>query len=162
MNSKLHGLEESAFAESGLRTIQVPASVEVLCKSCFGNCESLTSGTFELNSKPQRIDESTFAGSGLKRIQVPASVEMLCKSRFSNCRRLASVTFESPSKLREAAAIVLSGRRIDVGFAIRHRCPNNPGRLFRKALAHLLRRLPTRNNGLDEIQKHRKRIHIQS
>jgi hypothetical protein len=36
---------------TGVRTIEVPAFVEVLCKSCFFNCQSLTSVTFESHSK---------------------------------------------------------------------------------------------------------------
>jgi hypothetical protein len=109
LNSKLHQIEEHAFDWSGLTTIQIPASVEVLCKSCFSNCWSLTSVTFELNSKLRRIEESAFAESGLRTIQIPASVEVLCKYCFSNCESLTSVTFELNSKLREVGADCFKG-----------------------------------------------------
>jgi hypothetical protein len=95
----LQRIEESAFAESVLTTIEVPASVEVLCESCFYRCESLTSVAFAANSTLRRIDESAFAGSSLTTIEVPASVEVLSNSCFSNCQSLTSVTFELNSKL---------------------------------------------------------------
>jgi predicted DsbA family dithiol-disulfide isomerase len=100
----LQRIEESAFAWSGLKTIQIPSSVEVLCKSCFLNCTSLESVVFESGSKLQRIEESSFAHSGLKTIQIPSSVEVLCRFCFSNCTSLESVVFECGSKLREVAA----------------------------------------------------------
>jgi hypothetical protein len=65
-NSKLQRIDESAFQGSGLKTIDVPASVEVVCKSCFSECKSLTLVTFESNSKLQRIDESAFRRSCTK------------------------------------------------------------------------------------------------
>jgi hypothetical protein len=34
-SSKLHRIDESAFALSGLMTIHLPSSAELLCKSCF-------------------------------------------------------------------------------------------------------------------------------
>jgi hypothetical protein len=98
-NSKLHRIDESAFGWSGLKTIEIPASVEVVCKSCFYECKSLTSVTFESNSKLQRIEESAFAESDLRTIEIPASVEVVCKSCFYECTSLISVTFESNSKL---------------------------------------------------------------
>jgi hypothetical protein len=64
-NSKLHRIEESAFAWSGLIAIEIPASVEVVHKCWLLNCTSLTSVTFESNSKLQRIGEYAFQESGL-------------------------------------------------------------------------------------------------
>jgi hypothetical protein len=100
----LQRIEESAFAESDLQTIEIPSSVEVVCKSCFSRCKSLASVTFESNSKLQRIEESAFAESSLRTIQVPASVEVLGKHSFFKCKPLTSVTFEAYSKLREVGA----------------------------------------------------------
>jgi hypothetical protein len=34
-NSKLRRMEDGAFAQNGLRTIEIPASVEIVCKFCF-------------------------------------------------------------------------------------------------------------------------------
>jgi hypothetical protein len=42
-NSQLHQIGEAAFACSRLTTIQVPASVELLCKKCLCRWRELTS-----------------------------------------------------------------------------------------------------------------------
>jgi hypothetical protein len=76
-----------------LTAIQIPASIEVLCLSCFVHCKSLISVTFKMDSTLHRIEDSAFAGSGLTSIQVPASVEVLCKSCFSNCMWFSLATF---------------------------------------------------------------------
>jgi hypothetical protein len=59
----LQRIEESAFAESHLTTIEVPASVEVLCKVCFSKCKSLTSVIFESNSKLRDVAADCFEQS---------------------------------------------------------------------------------------------------
>jgi hypothetical protein len=74
-----HAEDSIAFQWSGLTAIHVPASIEVLYKWRFVDCESPASVTFELDLKLQRIEESAFQSSGLTAIHVPASVEVLCK-----------------------------------------------------------------------------------
>jgi hypothetical protein len=59
-DSYLQSIEESAFSESGLQSIIIPSSVEILCKSCFERCRSLSSITFESDSHLQRIEEPAF------------------------------------------------------------------------------------------------------
>jgi hypothetical protein len=99
----LQQIDEYAFQWSGLTAIILPSSVELVCKSCFFNCKSLTSVTFEPDSKLQQIDEDAFQWSGLTAIILPSSVELLCKECFSNCTSLTSMTSEPDSKLREGA-----------------------------------------------------------
>jgi uncharacterized radical SAM superfamily Fe-S cluster-containing enzyme len=82
-NSRLQRFEEYAFAGSGLKAIQVPASVEVLCSQCFSECKSLTSVTSESNSKLQRVEESAFAGSGLTDLFLPNSIHFLSGSAIA-------------------------------------------------------------------------------
>jgi hypothetical protein len=58
-----------------LTTIEVPASVEVLCKLCFSSCKSLTSVTFESNSKLREVASDCFKGSPrLHLIEYPPSL----------------------------------------------------------------------------------------
>jgi hypothetical protein len=60
--SKLMRIESSAFRWcSSLRTICIPASVEVLCSSSFRECSSLSSLIFEPGSKLARIEAYSFA-----------------------------------------------------------------------------------------------------
>jgi hypothetical protein len=60
---KLQRIEKSAFPQSGLTSIHIPASVEVLCERCFSDCESLTSVTFELHSKLREVGVNSFVRS---------------------------------------------------------------------------------------------------
>jgi hypothetical protein len=96
---------------SGLKSIIIPSSVEVLGEFCFSNCHSLSSITFESDSHLQRIEKSAFSSSGLKSIVIPSSVEVLCESCFSRCESLSSITFESDSHLQriEKSAFSWSG-----------------------------------------------------
>jgi hypothetical protein len=43
-----------------LKSIVIPASIEVIGSVAFGECKSLTSMTFEAEWKLQEIDESVF------------------------------------------------------------------------------------------------------
>jgi hypothetical protein len=71
----LQRIEESAFPKSGLTSIIVPKSVEVLCKQCFSACKSLPSVPFQLGSKLCEIAVDTFAGSPrLRPIEYPPSL----------------------------------------------------------------------------------------
>jgi hypothetical protein len=98
-NSKLSRVEDRAFSCSDPASIQIPASVEVICEFCFSNCKNLESIAFEANSKLSRIEEHVFYNSGLTSIQIPANVEVIDEYCFSYCESLESVTFEEGSKL---------------------------------------------------------------
>jgi hypothetical protein len=73
----------------------IPASIEVLCKSCSASCNSLQSLTFKVRSKLQRIEESALSSGGVQNIIIPTSVEMLCTSCFTSCYSRKSLTFET-------------------------------------------------------------------
>jgi hypothetical protein len=76
-------IEKCAFRKTRLTSIIIPSSVEVLCKKCFCDCQSLTSVVFEQGSKLQRIEGSAFTGSGLKSIEFPFPLLMLsCSGTF--------------------------------------------------------------------------------
>jgi hypothetical protein len=62
--------------------VVIKSRIEIISESCFSNCTSLTSVTFESNLKLQRISESAIEKSGLITIQIPASVEIVL---FSLC-----------------------------------------------------------------------------
>jgi hypothetical protein len=85
---------------SGLRSIDLPGSLEVICESCFSFCSSLTSVTFDANSRLSRLEHCAFSQSGLQSIHLPGSLEVICELCFSSCESLASVTFDSPSNLQ--------------------------------------------------------------
>jgi hypothetical protein len=61
--SRLERIEESAFSESGLKSIVIPSSVAVLSGKSFCGCKSLESVMFESPSRLERVDKSMFEGS---------------------------------------------------------------------------------------------------
>jgi hypothetical protein len=90
--SKLHRIDECAFQKSDLKTIEIPASVEVVCKSCFSTCTLLTSVTFESISKLHRIKAFAFQGSDLTQLLLPNSIRFLSGSAFASSS-LKSISF---------------------------------------------------------------------
>ena len=104
----LTSIGENAFKESGLQTIEIPASVEAIESGAFCDCTALTNVTFEKGSRLKMIrgmydwdDYGTFADcTSLTSIEIPASVETIGAATFQNCTALTSVTFEKGSRLK--------------------------------------------------------------
>jgi hypothetical protein len=94
--------------------VVIKSRIEIVSESCFSNCTSLTTVTFESNSKLRRIESFPFRVSGLTTIEIPASVEVMCKYCFDKYKSLTIVTFESNSKLHqiEESAFAESGLKI--------------------------------------------------
>jgi hypothetical protein len=112
MNSKLNRIEKYAFAESGLTSIQVPASVEVLCEKCFFKCNSLPSVTFEEDSKLHRIEEYAFGESALTALLLPHSIHFV-SSWALHCLSLNTISFDPGPcafEVREMFIEDISGR----------------------------------------------------
>jgi hypothetical protein len=85
-----------------LEFIYIPASVRLLDKYCFYDCESLREVIFEQNSQLQRIGIYAFRMCrSLESIIVPKSVQSLNVGCFNGCGKLENVTFESDSSLRQ-------------------------------------------------------------
>jgi hypothetical protein len=87
---RLERIEESAFARSKLRSIEIPSSVIVLGKLSFAACASLESVTFANDCRLERIGASTFGRSGLKSIEIPSSDILLRESRLAQPASLDS------------------------------------------------------------------------
>jgi hypothetical protein len=95
-----HHLESLAFSLTGLQSIHLPESLEVICEICFADCISLASVTFDANSRLSRLESLAFYKSGLESIHLPGSLEVICESCFFYCKSLTSVTFDSISRLQ--------------------------------------------------------------
>jgi hypothetical protein len=91
-------LRHDSFCSASIQRARISSSILRFARTCFSNCRSLTSVTFESNSKLHRIEEFAFQGSDLKTIVIPTSIEVVCKYCFSNYESLTSVICESDSK----------------------------------------------------------------
>jgi hypothetical protein len=92
-DSRLIGIESSAFSFSSLRSIEIPRNIEILGSSCFSWCQSLSSISFESNSRLNRIESKTFSSS-LESIEIPSSVQFIDGSAFSHSK-VNSISIES-------------------------------------------------------------------
>jgi hypothetical protein len=80
-------------------SLVIPWWVVVLKGSCFHECKSLESVTFENGSRLERIERKAFYCSGLKSIVIPPSTIVLDESSFSGCKSLETVVFEDSCQL---------------------------------------------------------------
>jgi hypothetical protein len=90
----LKELSDSVFFASGLKTIQIPGSIEKIRKECFQGCEFLCKVVFESNSKLEGIGDFAFLHSGIKTIRIPSNVKNIGECSFSYCKSLSEITFE--------------------------------------------------------------------
>jgi hypothetical protein len=100
-----------AFACSSclsLRSICIPASVELLGDSCFNSCGSLAQFTFEPGSRLAQIGTCAFAHcSALTSICIPVQVETIPAACFHSAKSLAELSFEEGSKLTRICSTAL-------------------------------------------------------
>ena len=100
---RLRSLGTSAFCESGLYSVEIPASVEHIGERCFRNCENLVSVSFARGSLLCTLPMEAFAGVPIKDIVIPSSVELI-EDRCFRCTRLCRLSFDCISKLKRIGA----------------------------------------------------------
>jgi hypothetical protein len=95
-------MEDRAFSECPLlKSIFMPASLQIVGPQCFFECTALENLVFEAGSKLERIEERAFSRcTSLKSICIPAPVQEIPEECFFNCQSLVSLTFDSPSRLQ--------------------------------------------------------------
>jgi hypothetical protein len=76
-------IESYAFSESSLQSIVIPSSVEILGSSCFRECKSLLSISFESNSQLKRIESRAYCGCQLT-IVIPSTVVFVAYNAHDN------------------------------------------------------------------------------
>ena len=89
----------NAFADSGLTSILIPASVEEILGPAFTFTWNLATVTFAPGSQLISIGYEAFAYSGLTAITIPANVKLIDERAFAYADQLATVTFDSGSEL---------------------------------------------------------------
>jgi hypothetical protein len=63
--------------------ITISSDIEILGRSCFSCCQSLSSISFASNSRLIRIERCAFAFSSLHSIEIPRNVEFIDGSAFA-------------------------------------------------------------------------------
>lgn len=112
--SKVNEIGNSAFAGSGLISIEIPTNGIILGTGIFANCSSLAELTFEdakeddsLNIK--KIPDASFSGTILVDIVLPDTVTTIGKNAFSNILTLNSFTISENSNLSEISDLAFAG-----------------------------------------------------
>jgi hypothetical protein len=126
-DSLLEHIRKSAFSHSGLSFIFISERVEVVDRSPFDACSSLSEVTFHPNSRVTRFCVSSFRESGLEQICIPRSVKVLEANCFTKCRSLARVTFERDSqvvRVFEEAFWVTGVKHIDLPASLEYIHPS--------------------------------------
>jgi hypothetical protein len=88
-NVNLRGIGPFGFSRrSTLKSIFLPACIEILAEERFGDCSSLSEVTFEPGSKLAEIGKEAFISCcSLASICIPAEVEQIPDLCFSRCVR---------------------------------------------------------------------------
>ncbi|MFA9466258.1 MAG: leucine-rich repeat protein [Velocimicrobium sp.] len=98
-NSQLTAIGDSAFYNTALKEILIPAGVTSIGNNAFCFCETLTKVTIEENSQLTIIGDSAFNYDGLNEITIPAEVTSIGDFAFDRCENLTQITFAENSKL---------------------------------------------------------------
>jgi hypothetical protein len=69
--SKLKEINNSAFYECAIQSIEIPSNIEMIGDWCFSDCKSLCEITFESISKLKEIGKNAFSNR-LECVKVPA------------------------------------------------------------------------------------------
>ena len=103
-------------APGAITTVNIPASVTVICSSVFRGATSLTNVIFEEGSQLTSIGDGAFWGAtSLTSITIPASVRYIKNLAFASCccvgwaTSLTTVLFEEGSQLTSIWALAFMG-----------------------------------------------------
>ena len=72
------------FDHSGIKNIEIPASVDIIPQLMFQTCERLTTVTFEEGSVLTTIRPYAFMNSGLETIKLPETIKAIGAQAFAN------------------------------------------------------------------------------
>ena len=107
--SQLTTIGGSAFWQTALTSITIPASVTSIGNNAFEGCISLTIVTFQDGSQLTTIGDNAFTDSGLISIILPSTVTSFGLRTFEDCFALTSVILEgNPATSCETGYIILS------------------------------------------------------
>jgi hypothetical protein len=112
----LNCIKPNAFQSSSLESIEIPRNVEILGSSCFHDCESLSSISFESNSRLTRI-ESEALGLPWFSVTIPSNILFISCDASPDLEKIWIASPDScPEYVRwqrlRGSGIILDFRRI--------------------------------------------------
>jgi hypothetical protein len=121
--SRLENIGEDAFGQTGITSIELPASVRVMEDSAFCGCKRLTEFSFRPGCRLRVLPCAFCSYTGLKSIVIPDFVEVIERHAFRNCVNLVFVQFEPGSQLTRIGAAAFSNcrnlRKADLSECVR-------------------------------------------
>lgn len=87
-------LGASSFSNTGITSVTLPASLEIIRDQVFAAAESLKEVVFDRNTtKLESIGFAAFWKTAIQSVTIPGCVKTIGKEAFSGCTSLGSVTF---------------------------------------------------------------------
>ena len=87
------------FCNSGIESVEIPASVREIGVDAFFRCKNLKSVVFAPESKLEKIGAGCFSDTGVEKITIPKSVTEIEEVTFFWCKKLKKVVFEDGNEL---------------------------------------------------------------
>lgn len=92
-------IEESAFENSELESINIPKSVKKIARNCFSYCKNLKAVTFSCNGELEIIEKNAFMNTAIQTISIPPSVKTIEDNAFSDLDQLKIININQDSNL---------------------------------------------------------------
>ena len=110
-NSELQEISMFAFAESNIKELAIPDSVDLINQGAFYKCKNLE--TVNIPTSLNVIDYATFSYTNLAKIKIPSNVVSIEHGSFYKCFNLSEVEFENDSKLTKIGDYAFAETKIE-------------------------------------------------
>ena len=140
---------EAFLNSEGLKSIEIPKSVEIIGREAFSGCKNLNECIFEEESNIKEIQLEAFKEcKSLKEIEIPKSTEYLGVRAFEDCEALEKVVFKEGCDIKilhmgvffgctGLKEITLPSRLEEVYFAAFAYCDSLEKIRFPKSIQHI-------------------------
>lgn len=87
------------FANRNIKSVVIPASIEIISMKSFQLCRNLRKVEFEKNSKLKEIQLNAFESSDLRYFEIPENLILIDEKAFEFCGNVEKLSFSMNSKL---------------------------------------------------------------
>ncbi len=99
LSANVSTIDRLAFSESGLESINIPASIKEISYKAFKNAKSLQNVSFAVSDTEMMIRDEAFYGSGLTTVSIPANVTYIGNLCFSRCQSLTEINVDNANAI---------------------------------------------------------------